>query len=291
MNYRAQFVVKPGKKLRLSRVDPASTGGHLSQDSASAEIQEHIASMDKLQALLYADASRSLLVVLQGLDAAGKDGTIRHLFRGMDPQGTTVWSFKPPSAEEAAHEFLWRAHLRAPAKGQVVIFNRSHYEDVLVTRVHKLIDKSTWSQRYELINDFEKMLTLGGTVILKFFLHISPTEQLARFKERLDDPRRNWKISDSDYAERELWDGYMKAYEDAIDHTSTDHAPWYVIPSDAKWFRNLAISQIVADALVRMDLKVPRARVDLEEIRRKYHAAESELAGTPKPRSRKSRSS
>ena len=218
----------------------------------------------------------ALLVVLQALDAAGKDGTIRHVFSGMNPQGTFVYGFKQPSREEAAHDFLWRAHARTPGRGEVVVFNRSHYEDVLVVRVHKLVPHSVWSKRYELINDFETMLSRNGTTILKFFLHISPQEQLARFKQRLDDPSRHWKISESDYSERELWPQYVDAYEDAMKLTSTRHAPWYIIPSNHKWFRNLAVSQIIADTMDDMGLKLPPTRIDLVEIRRKYHAAQRE---------------
>src|SRR5271167_704679 len=175
----------------------------------------------------------------------------------MNPQGTSVFGFKQPSKFEAAHDFLWRAHLRTPAKGQIVIFNRSHYEDVLVVRVHNLVPESVWSKRYDLINDFEEMLSANGTHILKFYLHISPEEQLARFAQRLDDPSRNWKISESDYSERKLWDDYIDAFEDALGATSAHHAPWYVIPSNHKWFRNLAASQIMADTMADLDLAFP----------------------------------
>jgi len=242
--------------------------------------------MAKLQYLLYADGSQSLLVVLQALDAAGKDGVIRHLFAGMNPQGTSVVGFKQPSKVELAHDFLWRAHLPAPAKGEVVIYNRSHYEDVLVVRVHKLVPHGVWSKRYDLINDFERTLAQNGTRILKFYLHISPQEQLERFKQRLDDPSRNWKISDSDYSERELWPKYIEAYEDALARTSTKRAPWYVIPANHKWFRNLAISQIVADTMDEMGLKLPSPHVDLAAIRRKYHAAELAQQKDQKPAGR-----
>jgi PPK2 family polyphosphate:nucleotide phosphotransferase len=276
MDYRKKFVVEPGAKVRLAKIDTSYSGEHETHDKALPEIQKHVERMDKLQYLLYADGSQSLLVVLQALDAAGKDGTIRHVFSGMNPQGTFVYGFKQPSREEAAHDFLWRAHQRTPGKGEVVIFNRSHYEDVLVVRVHKLVPQSVWSKRYDLINDFEKMLSQNGTTILKFFLHISPEEQLSRFKQRLDDPSRNWKISESDYSERELWPKYVDAYEDALKLTSTKHAPWYVIPSNHKWFRNLAVSQIIADTMDEMGLKLPPTRVDIADIHRKYHAAESE---------------
>jgi PPK2 family polyphosphate:nucleotide phosphotransferase len=213
---------------------------------------------------------------------SSKDGVIRHIFSGMNPQGTFVFGFKQPSKEEAAHDFLWRAHLRAPGKGEVVIFNRSHYEDVLVVRVHKLVPHSVWSKRYDLINDFETMLRRNHTTILKFFLHINPEEQLSRFKQRLDDPSRQWKISDNDYSERELWPKYVEAYEDAIELTSTKHAPWYIIPSNHKWFRNLAISQITADTMDEMGLKLPPTHVDIAAIRRKFHAAEREEKERPK---------
>jgi len=276
MNYRKKFLVEPGAKVRLSKIDGSYVGKHETHDRALSKIQAHTERMDKLQYLLYADGSQSLLVVVQALDAAGKDGTIRHVFSGMNPQGTFVFGFKQPSKVEAAHDFLWRAHLRTPAKGEVVIFNRSHYEDVLVVRVHKLVPRSVWSKRYDLINDFETMLSQNGTTILKFFLHISPEEQLSRFKQRLDDPSRHWKISESDYSERELWPQYMEAYEDAMALTSTKHAPWYIIPSNHKWFRNLAISQIIADTMDDMGLKLPPTQVDIADIRRKYHAAARE---------------
>jgi PPK2 family polyphosphate:nucleotide phosphotransferase len=279
MNYRKKFLVEPGSKVRLGKIDPAYTGKHETQETAAEELAEEVKRMDRLQYLMYAEASRSLLIVLQGLDAAGKDGVIRHLFTGMDPQGTLVAAFKQPTKEELAHDFLWRAHARAPGRGQVVIYNRSHYEDVLVVRVHKLVPHSVWSKRYDQINHFEKLLTENGTSILKFYLHISPDEQLDRFRQRLDDPARQWKISDSDYSEREFWPKYVQAYEEAIARTSTKKSPWYVIPSDHKWFRNLAISQIVASTMQDMKQKVPPPRVDLAAIRRKYHAAKREANG------------
>jgi len=276
MDYRKKFVVEPGGKVHLAKIDPSYAGKHESQEKALLEIQKHVERMNKLQYLLYADGNQSLLVVLQALDAAGKDGVIRHVFSCMNPQGTFVFGFKQPSKDEAAHDFLWRAHCHAPGKGEVVIFNRSYYESVLVVRVHKLVDDSVWSKRYELINDFEKMLSRNGTTVLKFFLHISPEEQLARFKQRLDDPSRHWKISDSDYSERELWPEYIDAYEDAIALTSTKRAPWYIIPANHKWFRDLAVSQIIADTMDEMGLKLPPTHVDIADIRSKFHAAEEE---------------
>ncbi len=263
MNYRREFIVEPGSKARLASIDASYTGKHASHEGAVPEIRKHLERMDNLQYLLYADGEQSLLVVLQALDAAGKDGVVRHLFSGMNPQGTSVFSFKQPSKAELAHDFLWRAQLRAPEKGEVVMFNRSHYEAVLVVRVHGLAPHSVWSKHYDMISDFENMLAHGGTRIVKFYLHIGPEEQLARFKQRLDDPSRHWKISESDYTERELWPKYVEAYEDAIWLTSTKRAPWYIIPANHKWFRDLAVSQIVADTMDEMGLKLPTTRVDL----------------------------
>jgi PPK2 family polyphosphate:nucleotide phosphotransferase len=216
--------------------------------------------------------------VLQAMDAGGKDGTIKHVFSGVNPQGVRVARYNQPTAVESAHDFLWRVHPHAPANGEIAIFNRSHYEGVLVERVRKLVSKATWTERYRNIRDFEALLAESGTTIVKFFLHISKEEQLARFAQRLDDPGRNWKISESDYSERELWDDYVDAYEDAIRETSTDEAPWYVIPSNHKWFRNLAVSQIIADSMADLSLAFPPPSVNLADIRRKYHAAVEESA-------------
>ena len=282
MDHRKTFVVEPGAKVHLSKIDASFTGKHESHEKAAPELQKQVERLDKLQERLYADGSKSLLVVLQALDAAGKDGVIRHVFSGMNPQGTFVFGFKQPSKIEASRDFLWRAHLRAPGKGEVMIFNRSYYEDVLVVRVHKLVPHSVWSKRYDVINDFERMLSLSGTTIVKFFLHISPEEQLSRFKQRLDDPARHWKISESDYSERELWSEYVDAYEDVMALTSTKHAPWYIIPANHKWFRNLAVSQIIADTIDEMGLAMPSPHVDIAEMRRKYHAAERDEQGRKK---------
>jgi len=200
-------------------------------------------------------------------------GTISHVLGAMNPQGCRVYGFKTPSAEELAHDYLWRIHQATPRKGYVAVFNRSHYEDVLVVRVHKLVPKEVWSKRYDEINSFERQLSNEGTHILKFYLHIDKEEQLARFKQRLDDSARHWKISESDYAEREYWQEYEEAYQDALSKCSTAYAPWYVIPSNHKWFRNLAVSQIIADTLESFDMEFPAPTANLEEIRRKYHAA------------------
>ena len=259
MDYRKQLRVKPGEKVRLNKLDPADTGKHESEAEAKEETEHRLKELAHQQILLYAEHKHSVLIVLQAMDAGGKDGTIRHVFSGVNPQGVDVASFKQPTPIELAHDFLWRVHPQAPRAGQIVIFNRSHYEDVLVTRVHKLVDKKTCARRYEHIRDFEALLAESGTKILKFFLHISKEEQLARFAQRLEDPTRNWKISESDYSERELWDDYVDAYEDAISATSADEAPWYVIPSNHKWFRNLAVSQIVADTMADLGPRLPGA--------------------------------
>lgn len=279
MNYRKKFMVEPGSKVRLAKIDPDFAGKNISREAAVEATASQIERIARLQYLLYADASQSLLIVLQGLDAAGKDGLIRHLFSGVNPQGVSVTAFKKPTEIEAAHDFLWRIHRAAPAKGEIAIFNRSHYEDVLIVRVHKWVPHAVWSKRYDQINDFESMLAHNGTRILKFYLHIGPQEQLQRFKDRLDDPARQWKISEADYSERERWPQYIAAYEDALERTSTKRAPWYVIPANHKWFRNLAVSQIVADTMEDMGLTLPRPRVDLTSIRRKYHAAKRRPPG------------
>jgi PPK2 family polyphosphate:nucleotide phosphotransferase len=281
MDYRKRFAVAPGAKPKLAEIDPDFHGDGLDRAAADEEIARDIARMSALQERLYAEAKQSLLIVLQALDAGGKDGVIRHLFTGMNPQGVSVHCFKQPTPEELAHDFLWRAHRWAPARGEVAIFNRSHYEDVLVVRTHKLAPASAWPQRYAAINDFERQLARAGTRILKFYLHISPEEQLERFRQRLDDPARQWKISESDYDERKLWPDYMVAYEEAIAATSVETAPWRIIPSNRKWFRNLAISQIVADAMEAMKIETPPPRVDLAEIRRKHHAAAERARNRP----------
>lgn len=283
MDYRKEFVVKPGDRVKLHKVDAGYTGKHISKKHALPLIEKHCGKLAELQHVLYAEKKRSLLVVLQALDAAGKDGTIDHVMSAMNPQGTTVTSFKQPTAEDRAHDFLWRIHPHVPAKGAVAIFNRSHYEDVLVVRVHHLAPKEVWSERYDLINEFERLLhTQNDTQIIKFFLHISPEEQLERFRARLDDPTRNWKISEDDYKEREYWDDYMEAYEDIFEKTSKKNSPWYIIPSNHKWFRNLAVSQIIAATMEDMDMEMPEPAVDLESIREQYHQAEKSHPGRSK---------
>jgi PPK2 family polyphosphate:nucleotide phosphotransferase len=275
LNYSKLFAVKPGTRVRLADVKSDFTGAKETKAKASAEMRRDDRRLADLQYLLYAEHGRSLLVCLQGVDASGKDGTIRHVFGALDPLGARAHAFKEPSREEADHDFLWRAHVHAPAKGEIAIFNRSHYEDVLIARVRRLVPRSVWSKRYELINEFERNLTLAGTAILKFYLHVTEKEQLRRFARRLDDPMRQWKISEADYAERAYFPEYVRAYEDVLAKTSTAHAPWFVIPSKRKWFRNIAVSKIVVETLRSFDMKFPPPTVDIEEIRRKYHAAEA----------------
>jgi PPK2 family polyphosphate:nucleotide phosphotransferase len=276
MDYRKRMIVTPDQKLRLKDVDPAFKGRHETHEAAAQELERYRQKLSQLQALLYAERKHSVLIVLQALDAGGKDGTVNHVFAAFNPQGTSVVSFKQPAPIELDHDFLWRVHPHAPPRGRVAIFNRSHYEDVLIARVHKLVDKSTWTARYDRIRSFESGLRESGTMIIKFFLHISKEEQLARFAQRLDDPARNWKISESDYTERALWDDYIEAFEDALAATSTREAPWYVIPANHKWFRNLAVSRIVADTMEELGMAFPKPTVDLADIRQKYHAAADE---------------
>ncbi len=272
MDFRKKLLVRPGKKFRLSDIDPDFHGSISSADDAAKMLDHYKDKLTAMQRLFYGDRSRALLIVLQGIDGAGKDGTCWHVISAMDPQGVKVQGFKQPTPEEKDHDFLWRVHPHAPGKGEVAVFNRSHYEDVLVARVHKLVPKHVWKARYDFINDWEKLLSEeNNTAVIKFFLYISKDEQLARFKERLDDPQRQWKISESDYTERDYWDSYIDAFQDALTRCSTKHAPWYAIPANHKWFRNLAVSQIIADTMEDMKLKLPEPTVDLDKIRKLYH--------------------
>ena len=250
--------VEPGSEVRLGEIDPASKegapGGKKETGAASDEQYDQLAD---LQERLYAEGERSLLVVLQALDAGGKDGTIKHVFRGLNPAGCRVVSFKVPSEEERSHDFLWRVHAKTPAKGEVVVFNRSHYEDVLIVRVHGLVPEDVWRPRYEYINGFEAELAAAGTRIVKLFLHISKEEQAARFQDRLDDPSKQWKFRTGDLDERARWDDYTAAFEEALGRTSTVAAPWYVIPADRKWYRNWAVGRILVETLEDMDPQYP----------------------------------
>jgi PPK2 family polyphosphate:nucleotide phosphotransferase len=271
VNYSKHFRVEPGSKVDLAKVDPSFTDHHETAEHAQPEIAAYASKLGQQQYLMYAEDKRSLLICLQGRDAAGKDGTINHVLSALNPQGCTVTGFKVPSQEEAAHDFLWRYHKAAPPRGHVAIFNRSHYEEVLVQRVHNMVPKAVWSKRYEHINDFEQMLVENGTHILKFYLHIDADEQLERFKQRILDPKRHWKISDGDYAERPFWDTYTEAFEAALEKCSTKHAPWFIIPSNHKWFRNLAISRIVVEVLENLKMTFPAPTVNINDIKAKYH--------------------
>jgi PPK2 family polyphosphate:nucleotide phosphotransferase len=270
MNYQKQFQVSPGQSIRLGDIDPAFTDAKEDKKSALRRIRKLQERMDELQFLLYAEQKRSFLICLQAPDAGGKDGVVRHVIGSMNPQGCRVVPFKQPTPIETAHDFLWRVEAQTPRRGEVVIFNRSQYEDVIVVRVHDLVPKSVWSHRFDQINDFERRLAAADVHILKFFLHISKEEQLKRFHDRLEDKSRWWKISEADYTERKRWDDYVVAYEDAINKCSTSSAPWFVIPSDHKWFRDLAISQIIVDTMEAFHMQVPAPHVDIADIRRKY---------------------
>ena len=273
MDYQERFGVKPGSQVKLKDIDPGFKDGRKDAANEAAEMDSYRKRLRELQELLYVGKQHSLLICLQALDTGGKDGTIDHVLGAMNPQGCRVQAFREPTPEEAAHDFLWRAHRAAPAAGEVVVFNRSYYEGVLVERVRKLVPESAWSRRYALIDAFEQGLAARATLVLKFFLHISKQEQLKRFKDRLDDPTKQWKISESDYADRRRWDDYMAAYEDALSRCSTAQAPWYVIPADHKWFRNLAVARIVVEHLEELKMSYPKPSVDLKRVHALYKKA------------------
>ncbi len=258
--------VKPGAEFRMKQVDPSATPGMKSRAKSEAELGQMTQRMAELQNTLYAEGKHALLVVLQAMDTGGKDGTIRHVFGPLNPQGVRVSSFKAPSPTELAHDFLWRIHTKVPRKGMIGIFNRSHYEDVLVVRVHDLAPRKVVAKRYAQINAFEKHLTDNGVTILKFCLHISKDEQKERLQSRLDRPDKHWKFSVGDLAERKLWNRYQRAYEKAISECSTSWAPWHVIPSDRKWYRNYAVARTVLDTLEGMKLRYPKPEPGLDEI-------------------------
>ena len=259
-----EFLAKPNTKIDLSKFSTSSTGGFKSKK----DLKKNIEKMIELQEKLYAQDKYSVLLIFQAMDAAGKDGTIKHVMSGLNPQGVQVVSFKQPSKEDLDHDYLWRISKNLPERGRIGIFNRSHYEEVLVVKVHdliktqsipqKLIGKDIWKDRYRQISDFEKYLYENGTVILKFFLHVSKEEQKNRFLERIETPSKNWKFSGGDIKEREFWDDYQKVYAEAISQTSKQHAPWYIIPADHKWYMRLAVSQIIVDALENLKLSYPK---------------------------------
>ena len=254
-------------KFRLRDYSPDDTRG-ISKTHGEKAIGKHVERLSSLHDLLYAEHKRSLLVVLQGMDAAGKDGTIRHVMSGVNPQGCSITTFKEPTPFELDHDFLWRIHAAVPPKGAIGIFNRSHYEDVLIARVHALVPRPVWKKRFAQINDFEKMLAANGVVILKFFLHIGREEQSRRFEARLADPAKNWKASAADFREREYWECYQSAYQDAIAKCATKDAPWYIIPADHKWFRNFAVGEVIVRTLEALKMSYPKlAPAALREIR------------------------
>ena len=263
------FIVRPGKRIHLEDYDPAFTGHFESEDEAATKLSKDVGKLAKYQDMLYAQNMYGLLVILQGMDTAGKDGTIRHVMSGVNPQGTQVYSFKAPSAEELSHDFLWRSTKALPERGRVCIFNRSYYEEVLVVRVHpELLDaqrlpseaggKRIWKDRFDDINHFEKYLVRNGIVIVKFFLHLSKAEQRRRLLARIDTAEKNWKFSPSDVKERGYWDDYMHAYEDALNNTSTEWAPWYVVPADHKWFTRTVVADVIVDRLKSLKLSYPQ---------------------------------
>ena len=260
-------LVKPGTKVKLKDYDPGYSGGHRKSDKeVKKKLKEDLESMRELQARLYAEHKQALLIVLQAMDAGGKDGTIKHVMGGLNPQGCQVTGFKVPNSVELAHDFLWRIHQRTPRHGRIDVFNRSHYEDVLVVRVHELVPEEVWRSRYEHINNFEKLLTDGGTRVVKFFLYISKDEQKERFEARIADPTKHWKLSPNDVPEREYWDRYMEAYEEALSRCSTEYAPWHIIPANRKWYRNMVVADIVEKTLRDMDPQWPEPQVDISKV-------------------------
>ena len=256
MNFSKRLRVKPAQQVHLAEWDPEETAG-LKKDAVADRLARNVARLGELEYRLQAEQRRALLIVLQGLDTSGKDGTIRHVMTGLNPQSCRVTAFKVPSVEEAGHDFLWRIHQAVPRRGEIGIFNRSHYEDVLAVRVHKLAPKAVWSERYEQINAFEQILIRNDVTILKFYLHISRAEQTARLRERLNDPAKNWKLSPADFRERRYWPRYLAAYEAVLSRCSPAAAPWFVIPANKKWFRNLAVSQIIVATLEAMNPQFP----------------------------------
>lgn len=259
------YLIDSQKRVKLKDFDTAASGG-FTKDEGEAMLAKNLETFEDLQERLWANRSTAVLVVLQGIDTAGKDGTVRKVFTAFNPQGITVYPFKKPSTDEASHDYLWRIHMRCPSRGDMAVFNRSHYEDVLVTRVHKLVSTEECEQRYRQIRDFERMLTEEGTIILKFFLLISKDEQLKRMHARLDDPAKQWKFSEADVKERGYWNMYMEAFEDMLSQTGTECAPWFVVPSDRKWFRNLLVSQVVRHTLEGLKMEWPKPSVDLTRV-------------------------
>jgi len=260
------FSPPPLSKVKLADFDPRYVDGDWDKLKAGARIKENTIVLRELAYRLYAENRRAVLLVLQGMDTSGKDGTIRKVTTGINPLSIQIADFKQPTAEELDHDFLWRVHRETPNRGHIGIFNRSHYEDVLIVRVHKLVPKSVWRRRYDHINDFERLLVDSGTAVLKCFLHISPQEQRERFEARLKDPTKRWKFSANDLKERKLWDDYQQAYEDALTHCNTEHAPWHIVPADRKWNRNLVVSNLLRETLEKLDPQFPPEEPGLDEI-------------------------
>jgi PPK2 family polyphosphate:nucleotide phosphotransferase len=261
------YRVKPGKKIDLSEWSTDDTGEFKTKSDAKPHIEKNLEKLIRLQDLLYGSGKYALLVVLQALDAGGKDGAISHVFSGVNPQGCNVTSFKVPSHLELAHDYLWRYHMACPTRGMIGIFNRSHYESVLVERVHNIVPREIWRHRFGQLNDFERMLHAERTIVLKFFLHISKAEQKRRLEARLQDKSKNWKLSPADLKEREYWGPYTKAMQDVLQHCSTEEAPWYVVPADHKWFRNWMLSDTIVRTLEKLKMKYPPAPKGLENIK------------------------
>lgn len=267
MNLTGKLMVKPGRTIRLKAIDPDQTPGVRDKPDAIKRLEKNQERLGDLQYRLYAENKRALLIVLQAMDAGGKDGTIRHVMSGLNPQGCRVTSFKAPTSIELAHDFLWRIHGATPPRGEIGIFNRSHYEDVLVVRVHNLAPASVWKRRYEQINAFERILAENDVTILKFYLHIGKSEQKERLENRLQDPSKHWKLEPADIEDRKYWGDYRRAYEDALYKCSTPWAPWFVIPANRKWYRNFAVSQIIEETLTAMHMKFPQPAFDPAKIR------------------------
>ena len=263
-----RYIVKPGQEIDLAEWDPAETPAWKGdKESALAQVEKTNAELEMLQELMFAEGKHKLLIVLQGMDTSGKDGVIRRVFEGVNPQGVRVAPFKVPTAPELARDYLWRVHQQVPARGEMVIFNRSHYEDVLVVRVHNLVPDEQWKRRYEQINAFERLLAEEGTTILKFFLHIDQEEQRERLLARLDEADKRWKFNPGDLKERELWDKYQQAYEDVLSKTSQEDAPWVIVPANKKWYRDLVIAAALVDTLKDLKMEYPQPAEDLESYR------------------------
>ena len=262
-----RYRVEPGSQVDLSRFDPADTSAFPGGKKDTAEVFAKLNDrLEELQEMLWAENRHKVLVVLQGMHTSGKDGTIRHVFDGVNPLGVRVASFKAPTPEELAHDFLWRVHPKVPARGEMVIFNRSHYEDVVAVRVKELAPPKVWKPRYDQINDFERLLAESGTTILKFFLHIDKDEQKERLQARLDDPTKRWKFRRGDLEDRKLWEKFTEAYEEALSRTSKDGAPWYVVPANKKWYRNLVVATVLVETLEKLDMRYPAPEEDLDGI-------------------------